>query len=94
MRRMKRRRRPRSDIITAAWISGRTPPPEASGEYDLLVGLIYFAEHPPKRWPGKHHPHQREWLDALAEAARFSAGPRTAVQDVQRSRAGEGRNGG
>jgi len=67
MRRVKRSRQPKPDILTAAWIDGAPPPADAAEDKDRLIGLIYFGEHPPKRWQGLHHPRQRAWLDALAE---------------------------
>ncbi len=65
MRRVKRSRQPKPDILTAAWIDGDLPPADAAEDKDRLIGLIFFGEHPPVKWTGRHHPHQSAWLDAL-----------------------------
>lgn len=67
MRRVKRSRQPKPDILTAAWDAGLPPPPEAylPDHRSTLIELIFF------RWPEdgglthREQPHCAEWMEAL-----------------------------
>jgi hypothetical protein len=67
IKRLSRVRKENRDAIQLAWDEGLPPPAEAfdPANQDELIGAIFFrwAERPPA-WTG-HHPHFREWLDAL-----------------------------